>query len=105
MSDALAARLDESIAAQKLEKARWYFKQGDDVSARFTLNRLRRSHPRTVAATIAYDLLLERGWVKDQSAEPAKPTNPAAPESPSEPPKPDAPHADPAPDSKKEGAQ
>lgn len=105
MSDALAARLDESIAAQKLERARWYFKQGDDVSARFTLSRLRRSHPRTVAATIAYDLLLERGWVKDQSAEPAKPTNPAAPESPSEPPKPDAPHADPAPDSKKEGAQ
>lgn len=73
MSDALSARLDESIASQKLEKARWYFKQGDEVSARFTLNRLRRSHPRTVAASIAYDLMLERGWVKENASTPAMP--------------------------------
>lgn len=79
MSDALSARLDESIAAQKLEKARWYFRQGDDVSARFTLTRLRRAHPRTVAASLAYDLMLEHGWVKPQDGQPATPADAPVP--------------------------
>ncbi|MCC6228749.1 MAG: outer membrane protein assembly factor BamD [Phycisphaerales bacterium] len=105
MSDALSARLDESIASQKLEKARWYFRQGDDVSARFTLNRLRRSHPRTVAASIAYDLMLEHGWVKEKEATPtipadATPAQPAAGDAPKNDPKPE-----PASDAKKEGAK
>lgn len=105
MSDALSARLDESIASQKLEKARWYFRQGDDVSARFTLNRLRRSHPRTVAASIAYDLMLEHGWVKEKEATPTipadvTPAQPAAGDAPKNDPKPE-----PASDAKKEGAK
>jgi len=111
MSDALSARLDESIASQKLEKARWYFRQGDDVSARFTLNRLRRSHPRTVAASIAYDLMLERGWVKEKEATPTMPTgvpqaDAPAPSPGAETPKSDAkPEPAPATDAKKEGAK
>lgn len=113
MSDALSARLDESIASQKLEKARWYIRQGDEVSARFTLNRLRRSHPRTVAASIAYDLMLERGWVKEKEATPTMPTgvpqaDAPAPSPSAETPKSDA-KAEPAPapatDAKKEGAK
>ena len=113
MSDALSARLDESIASQKLEKARWYFRQGDDVSARFTLNRLRRSHPRTVAASIAYDLMLERGWVKEKEAKAAIPTEapptpvpPAAGDAPKNGATPEStPAPTPAPDAKKEGAK
>jgi outer membrane protein assembly factor BamD (BamD/ComL family) len=57
VSDALAARVDESIAAGLLTSARWYMKRDDDVSARFTLARLIRRHPRTGAAQEAAELI------------------------------------------------
>lgn len=63
LSDALLARIDESIAAQKLTKARWYLRRGDGVSARFMLNRIRRDFPTTTAATRALELLVARGWI------------------------------------------
>lgn len=62
LTDALVARLDESLAAQMLTTAQWYLKEGDGVSARFTLTRLLREHPGTVAASRAADILTERGW-------------------------------------------
>lgn len=111
MSDALSARLDESIASQKLERARWYLKQGDQVSARFTLNRLRRAHPRTVAANIAYDLMLEHGWEREKDARPSNPADaPTDAPSAEAPPVGDAPKNDANPepaaaDAKKEGAK
>jgi tetratricopeptide (TPR) repeat protein len=61
-SDALMARLDESLAAQMLNKARWYLRRGDSVSARFLLLRLVGKHPQTVAAGAAMQELRERGW-------------------------------------------
>jgi len=64
LSDALVARIDESIAAQKLDKAKWYLRRGDVVSARFVLRRLRRDYPTTVAATRALEILVERGWIE-----------------------------------------
>ncbi len=62
LSEALEARLDESLAAQVLEQARWYLRTGDEVSARFTLRRLIARHPRSVAAQRAREILASRGW-------------------------------------------
>ncbi len=50
IGDALIARIDESLALQVLQSATWYANRGDKVSARFTLQRLLRKHPDTVAA-------------------------------------------------------
>lgn len=74
LNDALVARLDESAAAELLESARWYMKQGDAVSARFTLTRLVHKHPNTAAGTLALQVMAERGWIedkKDKQEEPA----------------------------------
>lgn len=62
MSDALIARLDESVAEQKMVTAQWYLTRGDPVSARLTLQRLVRKHPRTAAAQQASELLTKNGW-------------------------------------------
>lgn len=62
LSDALQARIDESLGAQMLETADWYFRRNDLVSARFQLQRLVVKHPRTVAAERAEEILTERGW-------------------------------------------
>ncbi len=71
MSDALVARLDESAAAQMLRVAEWYMGRDDPVSARFTLKRLQRKHPQTVAAAKGREIMAEKGWL---------PPSPEAPE-------------------------
>lgn len=62
MNEALIARIDESMAAQLLDTAKWYFEVNDDPSARFMLERLMRDYPRTVSSDRAMELLLSRGW-------------------------------------------
>lgn len=62
LNESLLARIDESAAAQMLDTARYYLRTGDPVSARFTLRRLVRNHPRSGAATRAREILDERGW-------------------------------------------
>lgn len=82
LNDALVARIDESAAAELLESARWYLKEGDGVSARYTLQRLVAKHPSTAAGTLALDILTERGWL-DQKKPPApKPEAPPPAEQP-----------------------
>lgn len=99
LSDALVARLDESTAVQLLEKARWYFKRGDPVSARYVLRRLVATHPQTVAAGTALKIMQERGW---PAAEPTSlPSLPAASSStpdPNQPTPAPAPTSQPAPE-------
>lgn len=63
LDDALTARLEESLAAEMLETARWYLRVDDPVSARLTLNRLVRAHPRTQAAIDAQAIMQPRGWL------------------------------------------
>jgi len=65
MSDALVARLDESVAAQMLHVADWYLGRSDPVSARFTLLRLQRKHPLTVAAAKGREIMYKHGWLPD----------------------------------------
>lgn len=74
LGDALAARLDESTAAQQLVSARWFARTGDPVSARYALRRLVERFPRTVAAAEAMAMAEERGW----SLEPRRGAQPAA---------------------------
>jgi outer membrane protein assembly factor BamD (BamD/ComL family) len=62
LTDALSARLEESTAAQQLQKARWYLARGDAVSARFMLRRVVQDHPRTVSADVAMQMLRDHGW-------------------------------------------
>lgn len=63
LTDALVARLDESLAAQMLETSRWYIRQKDPASARVTLQRLLREHPGTLAAARATEIMVDRGWM------------------------------------------
>ncbi len=76
MSDALAARIEESLAAQMLGSARWYLTREDGVSARFTLNRLVKRYPLSGAAREALQILDERGWGPSPAEE--KPPSPGA---------------------------
>ena len=74
LDDALTARMDESLAEEALESAKWYMRTDDAVSARLTLNRLVRRHPRTQAAIEAQEIMRPRGWLPtDQSPGTIKP--------------------------------
>ncbi len=64
VGDALAARVDESAAAQLLTTARWYLKKRDRASARLVLERLTGAYPGTVSADRALAIMLEEGWVR-----------------------------------------
>lgn len=61
IDEGLITRIDESIAAQQLDAAQWYLTQDDWPSARYTLRRLLRSHPESIAAQRAQDMLEARG--------------------------------------------
>ena len=82
LSDALLARLDESGAQQFLEKARWYFRRGDTVSARYILQRLVETHPQTVAARNGLKIMDQYGW----SVRPPPPPPPTPGEATASPP-------------------
>jgi outer membrane protein assembly factor BamD (BamD/ComL family) len=62
INEGLIARIDESTAAAMLESARWYLNVDDPSAARYTLRRLLRLHPRTIAAQRARAIMDERGW-------------------------------------------
>jgi len=98
IGDAMSARVDELLALQMLETSKWYMRRGDDVSARYTLRKLARKFPQTVAASDALNILREEGWgmgkgasvkqtkrLSSPGAAPAQPTANEAPASPSTP--------------------
>ena len=65
VNDGLIARVDESMAAQLLDAARWYTTQKDHTAVRYTLRRLVRRYPQTIAAAQAMEMLDQRGWLTD----------------------------------------
>lgn len=71
LNDALVARLDESLAAQMLDTARWYLRQNDPTSARVTLRRLLREHPGTLASSRGTEIMVDRGWLAKPAEDPA----------------------------------
>lgn len=73
LDDALVARLDDSAAQELIESARWYLSRNDEVSARYVLKRLLRSHPRSGAAQQAYSYMVEKGWIEPPRDEPSDP--------------------------------
>ncbi len=90
LNEAMTARIEESMAAQLFDTAQWYLKVSDEPSARFTLRRLLRDFPSTIAARRAQSILIDKDWLP--------PTTPTTP-TPTTPPLSDTPileHADPA---------
>lgn len=65
MNEALVARIEESMGAQLLDTSQWYLQRGDPTSARFTLGRLQRDFPATLAAQRGEALMRERGWYEE----------------------------------------
>lgn len=63
VNEGLIARIDESMAAQLLDAARWYMTQKDHAAVRYTLRRLVQRYPRTIAAAQAMQILEKRGWL------------------------------------------
>lgn len=86
IGEALEARLEESMAAQMLDTARFYLKRDDPVSARLTLRRLVKRHDQTAAAARGREMLAARGW-SVESGRP-KATKAAAPKELEEAPEP-----------------
>ncbi|MGP1273398.1 MAG: outer membrane protein assembly factor BamD [Phycisphaerales bacterium] len=66
VTDALLARIDESAAAQQLVTARWYLSNDDPASAVYTIRRLLREHPGTVAAARGLQILEQHGWLEPE---------------------------------------
>ncbi|MCC6951191.1 MAG: outer membrane protein assembly factor BamD [Phycisphaerales bacterium] len=62
MTDALAARVEESRAEQLLLVARYYLEDNDRPAARLTLSRLIRTYPGTGAAQRGLEAFEKEGW-------------------------------------------
>ena len=62
IDEGLATRIEESLAAQYLKAAEWYLGQDDDPSARYTIRRLVREYPDSIAATRGREIAATRGW-------------------------------------------
>jgi outer membrane protein assembly factor BamD (BamD/ComL family) len=58
-ADALLIRIDESDAAKMLSTARWYMHVDDPIAAEFTIRRLVKKYPRSVATADALRLIPE----------------------------------------------
>lgn len=66
--------VDESSAGHLLDTARWYLKQRDEESARYTLRRLIRAHPTSAAAAEAVTILEQRGLLDEPEPVDEEPT-------------------------------
>jgi len=104
IGDAMSARVDELLALQMLETSRWYLRRDDEPSARYTLRKLARKFPQTVAASDALNILREKGWgmgkgasVKHTKRLPSPGPAAAQPAANDAPPRPLTPPATPAP--------
>lgn len=76
-TSALLRSIDESAAEQMLYVAQWYLDRKDSAAGRFSLQRLVRRYPGTVAAVRARDLLSELDASGDSPPPPAEPRAPA----------------------------
>jgi len=74
LDNRMVSLIEEELAAQSLESARWRLKRGDEPAARFILERLIERRPGSQAAAEARAILAERGWGPrtDSPAEPAQ---------------------------------
>ncbi|MEO1585112.1 MAG: outer membrane protein assembly factor BamD [Planctomycetota bacterium] len=73
LNDALIARIDESAATQQLRAAEWYLTNDDDPAAAYTLRRLLRDQPGTIAAARALQILETNGWLLPTDASDGQP--------------------------------
>ncbi|MCA9279629.1 MAG: outer membrane protein assembly factor BamD [Phycisphaeraceae bacterium] len=73
LNDARIARIDESLASEKLYTAKWYLSQNDKPAARLMLRRVVRQYPGTLSAQEAYSLLEKNGWSVGKASETSQP--------------------------------
>ncbi len=64
----VVARIDDSLAARRLDAALWRLKRGDGPGARLILRRILRDHPRSAAAAEALAIMARKGWIESPSA-------------------------------------
>lgn len=80
----VVARIDDSLAARRLDAAKWRLKRGDDPGARLILRRILRDHPRSAAAAEALAIMARKGWIESppapQPSEEQQPSGAADPE-------------------------
>jgi hypothetical protein len=57
-ASAIVTRIDESDARKMLTTAEWYLRRDDYIAAEYTIRRLLRRYPRTIAAADALRLIL-----------------------------------------------
>lgn len=69
LNASLASRLDESMAAQLLDTAKWYLRVDDEASAKFVLERLQRDHPLTLSAERGRETMRAKGWGGENSGQ------------------------------------
>lgn len=72
LDDRLVQRLEDALADQMLAGARWYIKRGDLPSAKFTLRRLVRDRPNSIAAGEALEIMERYGWAGAPPAAPSE---------------------------------
>jgi hypothetical protein len=65
LDERMVSMIDEELAAQTLESAKWRLKRGEDPAARFILERLVQRRPNAEAAAEARRMLAERGWLAE----------------------------------------
>lgn len=68
-ASSLQNRIDESDANHYIETARFYLRRNDLPSVRFTLERLVKRYPTSLAARRAYSFMLEMGWMQPPGAD------------------------------------
>lgn len=85
LNEAQSARVQEDLASERLYRARWYLKQGDEPAARLVLRRLVRAHPGTSAQAEALKILADKGWTVGQAQSSQPEQDEAAPDEPSTP--------------------
>jgi hypothetical protein len=68
LDEAALAWIDDSAADQILHNAKWYLRHGEHASAKYTLKKLVREYSLTVAASQAYQIMVEKGWASGATA-------------------------------------
>jgi outer membrane protein assembly factor BamD (BamD/ComL family) len=69
LDERMVSLIDEELAAQTLEGAKWRLKRGEPAAARFVMERLIRRRPGSEAAREAQRIMLERGWIEPTPVE------------------------------------
>ena len=78
LDERMVSLIDEELAAQTLEGAKWRLKRDEPASARFIMERLIERRPGSEAAREARRIMLDEGWIEAGPAEATAPEESAS---------------------------